>query len=200
MLSVLAELRTRADRGQHPRRPRRCPGPRSHRRPPAQTHRRPGRTCPAALRRRHQDRPADRRPVRRPPHHRLRPPRQDHHRQTPGGGRQQDRAAVITLDLDGRDPDAPARTETGHDGVPRCGPPLSADQGAHRLGRVKVREAIKIVEADGWRLDRVRGSHRQYVHATKPGVVTIPGKLSDDLATGTAHSIMRQAGLGRRNA
>ena len=107
---------------------------------------------------------------------------------------------MITLDLDGRDPDAPARTETGHDGVPRCGPPLSADQGAHRLGRVKVREAIKIVEADGWRLDRVRGSHRQYVHATKPGVVTIPGKLSDDLATGTAHSIMRQAGLARRNA
>jgi predicted RNA binding protein YcfA (HicA-like mRNA interferase family) len=60
---------------------------------------------------------------------------------------------------------------------------------------VKVREAIRLVERDGWRLDRVRGSHRQYRHATKPGTVTIPGKPSDDLRPGVWTSILRQAGL-----
>ena len=39
----------------------------------------------------------------------------------------------------------------------------------------KVREAIRIVERDGWQLDRMKGSHRQYKHPVKPGTVTIPG-------------------------
>ncbi|HZN20060.1 MAG TPA: type II toxin-antitoxin system HicA family toxin [Micromonosporaceae bacterium] len=58
-----------------------------------------------------------------------------------------------------------------------------------------VRMAIKLVEADGWQLVRVRGSHRHYVHPTKPGIVTIAGKLSLDLPPGTARSILKQAGL-----
>ncbi len=60
---------------------------------------------------------------------------------------------------------------------------------------VKVRDAIKIVESDGWRLARVKGDHRQYTHPTKPGKVTIPGHPRDDLAPGTWQSIRRQAGL-----
>ncbi len=44
-------------------------------------------------------------------------------------------------------------------------------------------------------LDRSRGSHRQYKHPTKPGVVTIAGHPSDDLAPGTLKSILRQAGM-----
>jgi predicted RNA binding protein YcfA (HicA-like mRNA interferase family) len=60
---------------------------------------------------------------------------------------------------------------------------------------LKVREAIKMVEADGWRLIRMRGSHRHYGHETKPGTVTIAGKPSLDLPPGTARSILRQAGL-----
>ena len=32
---------------------------------------------------------------------------------------------------------------------------------------MKVREVIQCIEADGWYLDRQRGSHRQYKHATK---------------------------------
>ena len=50
---------------------------------------------------------------------------------------------------------------------------------------MKVREAIKLVEQDGWYLDRTRGSHRQYRHRIKRGVVTIAGKAGDDLAPGT---------------
>jgi len=60
---------------------------------------------------------------------------------------------------------------------------------------VKVREAIKLVENDGWYLDRTRGSHRQYRHASKRGIVTIAGKPSDELAPGTKNSILKQAGL-----
>jgi predicted RNA binding protein YcfA (HicA-like mRNA interferase family) len=58
-----------------------------------------------------------------------------------------------------------------------------------------VREAIRLIEDDGWLLVATRGSHRQYKHPTKAGRVTIPGKLSDDLAPGTLASILEQAGL-----
>jgi predicted RNA binding protein YcfA (HicA-like mRNA interferase family) len=60
---------------------------------------------------------------------------------------------------------------------------------------MKVREAIRLIERDGWYLDRTRGSHRQYKHPSKPGLVTIPGKPNDDLAPGTTNSILKQAGL-----
>jgi len=52
-----------------------------------------------------------------------------------------------------------------------------------------------MLEKDGWYLDRTRGSHRQYKHATKSGLVTVPGKPSDDLGPGTYNSVLKQAGL-----
>jgi predicted RNA binding protein YcfA (HicA-like mRNA interferase family) len=60
---------------------------------------------------------------------------------------------------------------------------------------VKIREVIKLIEADGWVLVRTKGSHRQYNHPAKPGTVTVPGKPSDDLSAGLLNSILRQAGL-----
>jgi predicted RNA binding protein YcfA (HicA-like mRNA interferase family) len=60
---------------------------------------------------------------------------------------------------------------------------------------VKVREVILMVETDGWTLVRMRGSHRQFRHPTKPGTVTIAGKLSVDMPRGTAKSVLKQAGL-----
>jgi predicted RNA binding protein YcfA (HicA-like mRNA interferase family) len=54
---------------------------------------------------------------------------------------------------------------------------------------------IKLIEEDGWYLARTRGSHRQFKHPTKSGLVTIAGKPSDDLAPGTLNSIMTQAQL-----
>ena len=59
----------------------------------------------------------------------------------------------------------------------------------------KVRDAIRLVEQDGWSLVRTRGSHRQYRHPHKRGTVTIAGKLGDDLPRGTWSSILKQAGL-----
>ena len=60
---------------------------------------------------------------------------------------------------------------------------------------MKVRDVIKLLSADGWYLDRTKGSHRQFKHAKKSGVVTVPNKLGDELAPGTLNSIFKQAGL-----
>jgi predicted RNA binding protein YcfA (HicA-like mRNA interferase family) len=38
---------------------------------------------------------------------------------------------------------------------------------------MKVRDVIKRLENDGWRLVRTKGSHRQFHHPSKPGTVTV---------------------------
>lgn len=60
----------------------------------------------------------------------------------------------------------------------------------------KVRDAIRLVERDGWRHVRTRGSHRHYHHPEKAGIVTMAGKMSKDLSTEMRNSILKQAGLG----
>jgi len=60
---------------------------------------------------------------------------------------------------------------------------------------MKVRDLTRVIQRDGWYLVRTRGSHRQYKHPVKPGLVTIPGRAGDDLALGTLKSILQQAGL-----
>ena len=60
---------------------------------------------------------------------------------------------------------------------------------------MRVREAISLIEKDGWFLVTVRGSHRQFKHSVKKGRVTIAGNLGDELAKGTLNSILKQAGL-----
>jgi len=61
--------------------------------------------------------------------------------------------------------------------------------------RMKIRDAIKLVESDGWRMVAQKGSHRQYRHPAKKGRVTIAGHPSTELDPGTKSSILRQAGL-----
>jgi len=60
---------------------------------------------------------------------------------------------------------------------------------------MKVRDAIKLIEEDGWFLVRVRGSHRHFKHPTKPGLVTIAGQSGVDIPKGTMNSILKQSGL-----
>jgi predicted RNA binding protein YcfA (HicA-like mRNA interferase family) len=62
---------------------------------------------------------------------------------------------------------------------------------------MKVRDAIKLIEADGWYLIATRDSHKQYKHPTKHGRVTIAGHPNDDLAPGTLNSVLKQAQLKR---
>lgn len=64
---------------------------------------------------------------------------------------------------------------------------------------MKTREIIKIIEADGWCEVRQRGSHRQYKHPQKNGLVTIPvHRLSNDLTPGLEKSILKQAQLNKK--
>ena len=60
---------------------------------------------------------------------------------------------------------------------------------------MKVRDVVRLIRSEGWRLVAQRGSHRQFKHPAKPGRVTIAGNMSDDLAPGTLNSIYKQAGL-----
>ncbi len=60
---------------------------------------------------------------------------------------------------------------------------------------MNVREVLRLLADDGWRLVRTRGSHQQYKHGSKPGLVTVAGHLNDDLAPGTLNSTLKQAGL-----
>jgi len=60
---------------------------------------------------------------------------------------------------------------------------------------MKVREVIRLIEADGWYLVRTRGDHRQYKHPAKGGLLTISGSLGRDMPPGTLNSVLKQAGL-----
>lgn len=56
------------------------------------------------------------------------------------------------------------------------------------------REATIAIERDGWYLVRVRGSHHQFKHPTKKGLVTIKHPQKD-IPIKTLKSICKQAGL-----
>jgi predicted RNA binding protein YcfA (HicA-like mRNA interferase family) len=60
---------------------------------------------------------------------------------------------------------------------------------------MKVSDILRMLREDGWFVVSTRGSHRQFKHATKPGRTTVAGKPSDDLASGTINSILKQSGL-----
>jgi predicted RNA binding protein YcfA (HicA-like mRNA interferase family) len=60
---------------------------------------------------------------------------------------------------------------------------------------MKVRDVVRRLEADSWRLVRQKGSHRAVRHPQKPMVVTVPGNWNDDLPVETLKSILRKAEL-----
>jgi len=62
---------------------------------------------------------------------------------------------------------------------------------------VSSREVIRALEAAGWRLARVNGSHHHFKHASKPGVVTV-AHPQRDVKIGTLRSIEMQSGLRLR--
>ena len=60
----------------------------------------------------------------------------------------------------------------------------------------RPRELEKEVLDDGWIFKSQEGSHRHYVHPTKPGKVTIPFH-SKELSKIVEKSIRKQAGLDK---
>ncbi len=65
---------------------------------------------------------------------------------------------------------------------------------------MKVGELIRLLEQDGGILIRTKGSHRQFKHPSKQGTVTVAGKPSLDMLPGTLNSVLKQAGLKKREA
>lgn len=59
---------------------------------------------------------------------------------------------------------------------------------------MKSADLIKELEAVGWRLDRVRGSHHVYKHADNPAIITVPHPRKD-LGKGLVNNLRRLAGL-----
>jgi len=60
---------------------------------------------------------------------------------------------------------------------------------------VKVNELLAMVQADGWKLIRHKGSHRQFQHPFKSGTAAVTGKPSVEVPTRTLNSVLKQAGL-----
>jgi predicted RNA binding protein YcfA (HicA-like mRNA interferase family) len=69
------------------------------------------------------------------------------------------------------------------------------DLGILMSKNMKVSHILKLLRDDGWKLVRTKGSHRQFRHSEKRGLVTISGKPSEEIKKGTLASILKQAGL-----
>jgi predicted RNA binding protein YcfA (HicA-like mRNA interferase family) len=62
------------------------------------------------------------------------------------------------------------------------------------MKKYKVKEVIKLLEADGWQLYTQRGSHRQFKHPKKTGKVTVNQKPNETVDQEILNSIWKQAG------
>ncbi len=60
------------------------------------------------------------------------------------------------------------------------------------------RKIIKLLEADGWALIGVTGSHHHFKHPIKFGKVTVPHPKKD-MPVGTVRSVLKLAGLLKAN-
>ena len=53
---------------------------------------------------------------------------------------------------------------------------------------MKINKIIKSLQSNGWYLDRQKCSNRQFKNGNIKGLVTIAGKLSDEINKGTLNS------------
>ena len=62
---------------------------------------------------------------------------------------------------------------------------------------MKIKEVIRILKANGFRLDRTRGSHRQFegLVSGRRRLVTVSGKENQEVKKSTFASLRRQSGL-----
>jgi len=56
------------------------------------------------------------------------------------------------------------------------------------------KQLIRQLEADGWLLRGVKGSHHVFTHPAKPGHISVPHP-KQDLGVGITHKLLKQAGL-----
>jgi len=63
---------------------------------------------------------------------------------------------------------------------------------------VNAKEVVRLLEQNGWSLDRQRGSHAHFVNPGKPGRITSVPMKHGDLKKGTLKNIERQSGVRLR--
>ena len=55
-------------------------------------------------------------------------------------------------------------------------------------------DLIRLLQAQGWTLDRVRGSHHVFKHPDRPGHIVVPHPKKE-LGKGLVAAIRKQAGI-----
>lgn len=60
------------------------------------------------------------------------------------------------------------------------------------------KELIKILEIKGFVLKRIHGSHHYFIHQVNGKIVVVPVHTID-LAKGTLHAILKQAGIDKED-
>ena len=60
---------------------------------------------------------------------------------------------------------------------------------------MKAKDVVRILEKDGWTLERQKGSHKIFKHLNKKGILIVPDHGKEDIKLGTLNAILKQAGL-----
>lgn len=67
---------------------------------------------------------------------------------------------------------------------------------SERLPAVSPKQLIRVLEHEGWRLQRTRGSHHYFVHPDRAQLITVPVHPRD-LKRGLLSGILKDAGISR---
>lgn len=60
---------------------------------------------------------------------------------------------------------------------------------------MNAKQLMKLLEMNGWRQARMRGSHRIYKNLDSNQTIVVPDHGNKDIATGTLNKILKDAGL-----
>jgi predicted RNA binding protein YcfA (HicA-like mRNA interferase family) len=60
---------------------------------------------------------------------------------------------------------------------------------------MKSSEFIRILQQDGWIIERQKGSHIVFSHPVKKGFIVVPYHSVKDIGKGISSKLLKQAGL-----
>jgi len=63
------------------------------------------------------------------------------------------------------------------------------------MNSVSGKRLCRVLEAHGWVLQRIHGSHHIYAQPNNPTILTVPVHGNKDLKIGTLRQLLKDAGL-----
>ncbi|HLC16479.1 MAG TPA: type II toxin-antitoxin system HicA family toxin [Thermodesulfovibrionia bacterium] len=63
------------------------------------------------------------------------------------------------------------------------------------MKNISGKELCKLLEKNGWKLQRIKGSHHIYTHVNKEEILTVPVHGNNVLKKGTLNQLLKSAGL-----